>query len=441
MFCEKGKIRKFALAAGIVCVSGAAFAHSGDPEAHFGSAGTVALPVTDLTWPSDQPVDVDRDNRLIFGACTGGAGLLGALDADGNVDASFGMAGFATLAEGCIVDMRIDSLDRIVTLSSNYDDTGYAALEVSRYLNDGSVDSSFGIGGVSFVPSGATNNVPAALTLDDKDNVYVTGWAPSPITGDYLMLASKLDNDGTLDLGFGSSGVSVLTLLPAGTEQTTSESIAVDHDGNIYVNGYTYLASGDAENILAKLTPSGTLDATFGAGSGFVLLDAVSSLLSPHYTFTQSMAIDSKGNVVLAGGVGNFGDYASVLVTRYLPNGTLDSSFNGGMPEFVGDSARFDGQGETVMIDGRDRIVLTNVVQDKASSQFDYMALRLNSDGTPDASFNGGVGYGPLAVGGRGVFAHGGGIVMFGLSEDYSSLMFTKLIGYDIPPILPPSGF
>jgi uncharacterized delta-60 repeat protein len=77
---------------------------------------------------------------------------------------------------------------------------------------------------------------------------------------------------------------------------------------------------------LARYTPDGALDETFGEG-GFVLSDVTGK----RETGT-SLAIDSTGRIVIAGytDVGYYSVEYNFLLTRFLPDGSLDLAFGAG---------------------------------------------------------------------------------------------------------------
>ena len=94
-------------------------------------------------------------------------------------------------------------------------------------------------------------------------------------------------------------------------------AVAIDHHDRIVVAGSTLAAHPDI--ALARFTPSGRLDPTFGQGG-----KVVTDLGANDYAF--DVAIQDDGGIVV---VGERRAAASdrFVVQRYRPNGTLDAGF------------------------------------------------------------------------------------------------------------------
>ena len=85
---------------------------------------------------------------------------------------------------------------------------------------------------------------------------------------------------------------------------------------------------GSLDMLVARYKANGTLDATFGGGSGYVRLD-IDGMATATTEWGYGVAIQPDGKIVAAG----FGQLAVrpnpgyVLVARLNTNGTLDSTF------------------------------------------------------------------------------------------------------------------
>ena len=168
-----------------------------------------------------------------------------------------------------------------------------------------------------------------------------------------------------------------------------ANAVAVQADGKLVVVGTTYQNNdfSDEDFAVARYNSNGTLDLTFGVGgkvqTDFPGLAAVAS----------SVVIQSDGKVVVAGGAFPlFTFLGDFKVVRYNPDGSLDSSFgDGGIV-----TTTFPGQGSyafavALQPDGKIIAAGTDFVNFSAedSSDTDFALARYNSDGTPDATFNG----------------------------------------------------
>jgi uncharacterized delta-60 repeat protein len=199
---------------------------------------------------------------------------------------------------------------------------------VVRYNVDGSLDTSFGSGGMAQANFG-TNNAncnaaalyPQAGTSNDG-KIVLEGWYVAPqsngTTLDEVALA-RFNTNGTLDTTFGSGG-EVLTSFSVGTTLlgVTSCGVVVTSTGQIVVT------ADNTRNIcLARYNPNGTLDSTFGQGG---------TVITP---FTQqaseeNLAQQPDGKLVVAAWTGPDFSHSRWLVMRYNANGSLDPSFGTG---------------------------------------------------------------------------------------------------------------
>src|SRR5688572_25162703 len=132
---------------------------------------------------------------------------------------------------------------------------------------------------------------------------------------------------GDLDPTFGSGGV-VLTDAPAPYCCEAANAVAIQPDGKIVIAGSLFDASNtqaaDNDFALARYTPDGVLDPTFGVGG------LVTTKFVPNSSDAiRAVAIQSDGRIVAAGN-SQLGGSEQFALARYLPDGTLDPSFGTG---------------------------------------------------------------------------------------------------------------
>ena len=187
---------------------------------------------------------------------------------------------------------------------------------------------------------------------------------------------------GDLDPTFGTGGI--VTTDVAGCCESASD-VAVQPDGMIVVAG-TVLSSFDTfvDNnfMLVRYDSTGALDGSFG-NAGVVITG---------FTPTSSdsafqLALQPDGRIVVAGwsrvaGVGNPTLFA---VARFLPDGDLDSTFDGdGKLTFGFGTPSAKASSLAIQADGR--IVVAGVVSDDNGIN-DFAVARLNGDGSLDPNF------------------------------------------------------
>jgi uncharacterized delta-60 repeat protein len=123
----------------------------------------------------------------------------------------------------------------------------------------------------------------------------------------------------------------------------------------------------------------GDLDPSFGSGGAVATPIGATSE-------GNAMTIDAQGRILVAGRTGEVAD-VDMAVVRYLPNGSLDSSFsNDGVATFGFPGAGSYDIANSVAIDSAGRIVLGGVVEAPGGNE-DFAMIRIAPDGVRDAGF------------------------------------------------------
>lgn len=176
---------------------------------------------------------------------------------------------------------------------------------------------------------------------------------------------------GALDTFFSHDGIQ--TAFPNGA---VAYAVAIDHHGRIVVAGSTSSAHPDI--ALARFTPAGRLDATFGQGG-----KVVTDLGANDYAF--DLAIQDDGGIVV---VGERRAVASdrFVVQRYRPSGTLDPGFANAGTALTGFGRRFQGATAVAIAPGG-RIVVAGSTSNGVTSR--SAMARYLTDGRLDRSFDG----------------------------------------------------
>ncbi len=349
----------------------------GDLDPTFGSGGKV---VTGFGFASGaQALVVQRDGKLVVAGFSDSRFGLVRYNADGGLDATFGSGGkvttdFGATASASAVVLQADG--KIVVAGRAA--TAFGTFEhfaLARYLPDGTLDATFGIGGKVITDFGGPSGASAlALQADGKIVVAGTrfgGFCPSPVLD--FAVARYLPN-GQLDASFGSQGK--VTTDFGGTCDVAS-ALAVQPDGKIVVAGTHHLSGSTSSDFaLARYNPDGSLDATFGDGG------KVTTHFSGAFDSGSGVAVQADGKIVAAGYSGS-NDFA---LARYNPNGTLDVTFGDG-GRVLTDFGGFEvGRALVLQGDGKSIVAGTSF----ASGQNDFVLARYNPDGSLDSTFGGG---------------------------------------------------
>jgi uncharacterized delta-60 repeat protein len=198
---------------------------------------------------------------------------------------------------------------KIVTIANGSQSNGEPSVVVTRYLANGALDSSFGVGGVFLkIFPGATFLTDGVLQPDGK--IVVVGMSSSP--ADFFI--TRLRTNGTLDPAFTPAHP---TTNFGGSSVDGATSVALGHSGTIVVAG----RSGE-NTALARYTSTGALDSTF-SGDGLTTHDFGGQ------SEADAVAVLPSGKIIVAGTESN-GTSPRVLVARFNITGALDATFGSG---------------------------------------------------------------------------------------------------------------
>ena len=281
---------------------------NGSLDTTFGNNGrvTTSFPIDGLSTDDRAfTVALQSDGKIVAGGLKSYNVDIDASDfelarynTDGSLDTTFGdggsvlthffgaqnqVRGLIIQSDGKIVAIGSDSLSENQTFTSDF--------ALARYNTDGSLDSTFGDGGlvitdfpgIDFAFAGALQPdgkiVAAGASVDDKDVIRFA--------------LARYNTDGSLDAGFGDDG-KVLTLFKGLID--TVFAVALQQNGKIVAAGR---ASGSpptsTDFALARYNTDGSLDAGFGDG-GKVLTDFFGSV-----DVANAVAIQPNGKIVAAG--------------------------------------------------------------------------------------------------------------------------------------------
>jgi uncharacterized delta-60 repeat protein len=215
-----------------------------------------------------------------------------------------------------------------VTTGKNSFDT----FALVRYNQNGSLDSTFGTGGIVQNTLGGSADDTAVALVGDK--ILAGGNYSRASEGAQAFALARFNADGSLDQTFGTGGKVVTSFSEAGDRAL---EMAVQADGKIVLAGYTYLTIAKRVNhfdfAVARYTPNGALDATFGNG-GKVTID-VGESLEPFYPGQRNMDMVLSGDRIDLAGIGYTSE--NLYVAQLTATGQLDPSFGvGGVVKGVG---------------------------------------------------------------------------------------------------------
>jgi uncharacterized delta-60 repeat protein len=284
----------------------------------------------------------------------------------GALDPTFGNgAGYVNVPPGDAHTVLVQPWDNKIVVADAYHKGSNAYMGLVRYNTDGSLDSTFGSGGVMNSQVicggyGATYDAAALYphtgTANDGKIVVVGGGN-----------LARFNPNGSLDTSFGKRGVVTLGF--------GASAVLIQPTGQIVLEG---------GNEMARYNANSTLDTSFGSG-GTVSLP-----------FSGAITLQADGEFVVGGLTGPSGDDWGLA--RYNANGTLDTTFNSAgstpgtvtitFPEVAASLnaiAIYPSTGPDTADYGK--IVAAGLVLGPPTVGYDPALVRYNADGSADATF------------------------------------------------------
>jgi len=280
--------------------------------------------------------------------------------------------------------VAIQADGKFVVVGTTYQDNDFSDEDfaVARYNPDGTLDETFGVGGKVQTDFPGLAAVASSVVVQPDGKIVVAGGAFPLFTfaGDFKV--ARYNSDGSLDTSFGDGGI-VTTTFPAGSY---ASDVALQADGKIIAAGTVFVdfnpgESSNTDFVLARYNPDGTADVTFGNGgqvsTDFLGLedDAFSVLIQP------------DGKIVVVGSANDPATFYDFAAVRYLSNGTLDTTFGvaGKVHTDFGDQNFDRARSAALQPDGR--IVTAGFVISQNGGIQNFAVARYTSDGVLDTSF------------------------------------------------------
>jgi len=280
--------------------------------------------------------------------------------------------------------VAIQADGKLVVVGTTYQDNDFSDEDfaVARYNPDGTLDKTFGVGGKVQTDFPGLAAVASSVVVQPDGKMVVAGGAFPLFTflGDFKMV--RYNSNGSLDSSFGDGGI-VTTTFPEGSY---AFDVALQADGKIIAAGTVFVdfnpgESSNTDFALARYNPDGTPDATFGNGgqvsTDFLGLedDAFSVLIQP------------DGKIVAVGSANDPATFYDFAAVRYLSNGTLDTTFGvaGKVHTDFGDQ-NFD-RARSAVLQPDGQIVAAGFAISQNGGVQNFAVARYTSDGILDTSF------------------------------------------------------
>jgi uncharacterized delta-60 repeat protein len=325
-----GLLGGLAVALALASPSIASAASPGSLDGSFGASG-VASAHAGTAFLGE--AGMSNGDVLAVGASGPGSNsdlVLARFTSSGGLDPSFGSGGLAHgpsvagASVGRAVAVQPDGKIVVVGAATDPSGTYDHGLIVERYNANGSLDTSFGSGGVTELLSGEYGSGDA-VAIQPDGKVLATGSADTLGSGGSSfprVAVARLNANGSPDSGFGSGGTSVIDLGP----YSYALGVALQPNGSIVIGGSQSPGLQATNALLARLTSSGALDKSFASGGVYAHQYSPGGAESVF----NAVAVEGDGKIVAAGAdsAGNTGGNA--ILARFSSGGAPDGSFGSG---------------------------------------------------------------------------------------------------------------
>jgi len=263
--------------------------------------------------------------------------------------------------------------DPLTVLS--YDASGVLGLLTGVHAPDGSLDTSFSSDGLLTTSFGGIDEAYAvAVQADGKIVAAGNAWNGS----NYDFALARYNSDGSLDTTFSGDGLLTTSF---GSSDDYAYAMALQADGKIVTAGNVYDGS-NYDFALARYNPDGSLDTTF-SDDGLLTTDFGSGSDDG----AHAVALQADGKIVVAGYASN-GSNDDFALTRYNPDGSLDTTFsNDGLLTTNFGSGNDGADAVALQADGK--IITAGYAYTGDDFTDDFALARYNPDGSLDTTFSG----------------------------------------------------
>ncbi len=328
---------------------------------------------------------------LLVGSSDAGAPYMAAarFNPDGSPDVSFGSGGLALVFQGAVYAEAWDAVLQangklVIVGSAQMDEASDPDFALARLNPDGSLDAAFGQAGLAHTDFGFDReDYACAVALQADGKIVVGGQAslptglPAPNDYDYALALARYTPDGALDPTFGAGGRVSYNRLPAVPGYDQVYDLLAQPDGKIAA-----VVDADMLPAVLRLKPDGGFDPTFSQ-DGLATLETGLAV-------ANRLVLQSDGKLV-AGGSFSSDDGDQVVLARLLNSGALDPNFGPAGFAVAAQPGSVDLLDLALLPDGR-LLALTSQMENPAPGVWSdtWAAARFSRSGKLDVGFGDG---------------------------------------------------
>ncbi len=359
-------------------------------DATFGTDGHAELGLAPAGSDSRTHIALQPDGKVIAFADAPGDATGWRLEryhAGGAIDLSFGSDGgvTTTFSESTFSrahDIKLQSDGKIVVVAyANGGIDSKLDMMVARYEADGSLDPTFGDGGVTRVEFPGEHRTVRDLAIAPDGGILGAGWRRDSTTMGFQL--ARFQPDGSLDPQFGDDGIVTIDL-PHNSTPGFGPQVLVKPDGTILLGGKSGFDSPtEYAFTVRRFDADGTPDAGFGE-IGVASIPVGSSDASDPKIL--EMLLTSTDQIVLAGTVTRTGVPHAVMA-RITEQGAADTTFHQDGRRIIALEGS-DTVTQDLVVDEHDRLLLIGGTEASADASEDMMLVRFDVDGSLDTTFD-----------------------------------------------------
>ncbi|MBK8242021.1 MAG: hypothetical protein IPK88_01235 [Saprospiraceae bacterium] len=349
-------------------------AQSGTLDLSFGVDGFVITNYgkrTDIA--NGMVIQPDGKILVVGGTSTNGSSpdfAMSRYNPNGTLDNSFGVGG--------IFLKSINSPNQITKAVNLQKDgkiiVGLENSNLERYLSNGKIDSSFGIYG-TVIPKFQKNIISSYLStiITQSDEKIITVGSARDSQFNWIVL-NRYNSNGSLDSSFGTNGILITNI----RAYSLAYSVDLQIDRKIIISGVD-MVNNKSTILIMRFRTDGNLDSSFGING--ILSTSIGTKRDADYT----IKVQTDGYIVIAGNSENESEPLYIALLRINSNGSIDSTFgtNGIIKTLVSPKQNTLLRSMTIQKDGK--ILVSGV--SFISPNFVLFLQRFNNSGTIDSSF------------------------------------------------------
>ncbi|SCY03945.1 T9SS type A sorting domain-containing protein [Flavobacterium caeni] len=342
----------------------------GTLDTAFGNGGKVILPKDGAV----AAVAIQTNGKIIAGGSNGIYMYVFRLNTDGSLDTTFDSSQLSDDFEefgSTLNQMKILSTGKILIAGRNFSDINDVTSHnyfLARLNSNGSIDTTFGVGGYSTAGSGSVNEEITALKIL-ADGKILAGGSSWGTPNHYTLL--KYTINGALDTSFANGGV-YDGVLPEGDGSIMA--LDTQSDGKILAGLADNLNYSDANYkfIVMRFNANGTIDNAFGSGGRIDTdIEGESRLADIKVLSNQKFLVSGT----------SYGDNSNFALAKYNSDGTPDTTF---APDgiMITDFSGTNDKLSTSLFTADNRILTCGYTTDAIMNSFDHALAKFGTDGT-----------------------------------------------------------